>query len=114
MAGRPDIGPVVPLTTGGGEAGDLLGGSGRPAQATSDPVAAQVLSRGDPIAAPAGRADNFSWPRPGNATDATPDIAPQPATLTPSAPAKKSAAGRNDAAKSADPKTAAKAKATLR
>jgi uncharacterized protein len=114
MAGRPDIGPVVPLTTGGGEAGDLLGGSGRPAQATSDPVAAQVLSRGDPIAAPAGRADNFSWPRPGNAADATPDVAPQPAALTPATPTKKSAAGRNDAAKSADPKTAAKTKATSR
>jgi uncharacterized protein len=113
-AGRPDIGPVVPLAIGGGEAGDLLGGSGRPAQATSDPVAAQVLSRGDPIAAPAGRADNFAWPRPGNAADATPDVAPQPAALTPAAPAKKGGAGHNDAAKPADAKTTAKNKATSR
>ncbi len=46
-------------------AGDLLGAGGNPAPATPDPVAAKVLSRGDPIAAPAGRADDFSWPRAG-------------------------------------------------
>ena len=101
---RPDVGPVVPLVAGGGEAGDLLGAGGRPAAAVMpDPVAAKVLSRGDPIAAPAGRADNFAWPRSGSDADAT-DIAPVPAALTPSAPAKKAAAGKTDAAKPADTK----------
>jgi len=100
---RPDVGPVLPLTTGGGETGDLLGGGGHAAQATTDPVAAKVLSRGDAIAAPAGRADDFSWPRPGNEADATPEVvAPQPAALTPAAPAKKGASARDDGKKQAD------------
>ena len=40
---------------------------------------------GDPIAAVAGRADDFSWPRP----QAPADAAPQPVSLAPAAPAKK-------------------------
>jgi uncharacterized protein len=79
MGTHPDVGPVVPLAAGGGEGGDLLGG-GRPAQVTStDPVAAKVLSRGDAIAAPSGRADDFTWPRPGaDAKAATADTGPLP------------------------------------
>ena len=61
---RPEIGPVVPLTaTGGGEGGDLLGASNRPAQRETDPVARSVLNHGEALAAPPGRADDFSWPR---------------------------------------------------
>jgi len=109
--GRPDVGPVLPLTTGGGEAGDLAGASGHPTQATPDPVAAKVLSRGDALAAPAGRADDFSWPRPGNDASATPEVAaPQPAVLTPATPAKKSPTGRDEAKKPADAKSDAKNK----
>ncbi len=79
MGTHPDVGPVVPLAAGGGEGGDLLGG-GRPAQVTStDPVAAKVLSRGDAIAAPSGRADDFTWPRNGaDAKAATADTGPLP------------------------------------
>jgi uncharacterized protein len=107
IAGRPDVGPVVPLASSGGkESGDLLGAS-RPAQATPDPVAAKVLSRGDSIPAPAGRADDFSWPRPGSAADATPDVAPQPVVLTPVPPGKKGAAA-TDAKKASDGKKDAK------
>jgi uncharacterized protein len=103
VAGRPDVGPVVPLaSSGGNESGDLLGAS-RPAQATPDPVAAKVLSRGNPIAAPAGRADDFSWPRPGTAADATPDVAPQPVALTPAPPGKKGASAA-DVKKASDAK----------
>jgi uncharacterized protein len=105
---RPDVGPVLPLATGGGEGGDLLGASGRPAQMTSDPLASKVLSRGDPLAPPPGRADDFSWPRRGNEASAT-DLAPEPVALTPGAP-KKGAPGKNDA-KKPDAKSDAKADA---
>jgi uncharacterized protein len=101
--GRPDVGPVLPLTaTGSGEGGDLLGAGARPPQMTSDPVAAKVLGRGDPIPAPTGRSDDFSWPRPGNETNAA-DLAPEPVSLTPSA-AKKGPPGKNDTKKAADTK----------
>jgi hypothetical protein len=104
---RPDAGPVLPLTTGGGEAGDLLGAGGRPAQMTFDPVAAKVLSRGDSVAAPAGRADDFSWPR--SDASAAPDMAPEPAALIPAAP-KKGSASNNDGKKPADAKSDSKNK----
>jgi uncharacterized protein len=91
---RPEIGPVVPLASGGGDTGgaDLLGG-GRPAQVTStDPIAAKVLTRGDAITAPADRADNFAWPhRDAKASTATPDTGPLPGpepVVAPPAPKK--------------------------
>jgi hypothetical protein len=57
------IGPVVPLNANAVESGELLGAHNGPAPASSDTVATRVLSRGDAISAPAGRADDFSWPR---------------------------------------------------
>src|SRR6202041_3326725 len=60
---RRGVGPVVPLNAAaGGQRGELLGATDRPAQHDSDPVATQVLNHGDAVAAPPGRADNFSWP----------------------------------------------------
>jgi len=85
---RPDVGPVLPLTAGAAEGGDLVGG-GRATQALSDPTAVRVLTRGDPLPAASGRADDFSWPRPGSAAVATPDVLPEPAALSPAGPAKK-------------------------
>jgi hypothetical protein len=106
---RPDVGPVVPLTAvGGADGGDLLGANGRPAQVIADPVATKVLSRGDAIAAPSGRADDFSWPRRGGDANAVPDMPAQPVALTPSASGKKGAAGADDNKKSADAKKDAK------
>ena len=59
---RPLTGPAVPLVAErGSETDDLLGGNAR--QPTSDAVATKVLARGEPIPAPAGRADDFAWPR---------------------------------------------------
>ena len=59
---RPLAGPVVPLIAGrGSETDDLLGGNTR--QPASDAMVAKVLVRGEPIRAPAGRADDFAWPR---------------------------------------------------
>jgi hypothetical protein len=85
---RPVAGPVVPLTghTGGAEA--LLGGG--PARGTSpDPVANKVLVKGDPVPAPAGRADNFAWPRPDAVPASTPvtESTPEPAALAAPPPA---------------------------
>jgi hypothetical protein len=56
------IGPVVPLNDNAVESGELLGVHG-PAPASADSIATRVLGRGDAISAPAGRADNFAWPR---------------------------------------------------
>jgi uncharacterized protein len=105
---RPEIGPIVPLTaTGGGEGGDLLGASNRPAQHEPDPVATRVLTHGEALAAPSGRADDFSWPRTdanASAPDATPsppEVSPQPAAK----PAAKSDGGKSDANKSEPNKT---------
>jgi uncharacterized protein len=87
---RPAVGAVVPLNAAGREVGDLLG-AGAPARGTSDPITTRVFSRGDPVAAPAGRADDFSWPRrsiSATASTAVPDAEPPPAASTAAAPAK--------------------------
>jgi hypothetical protein len=97
VGARPDVGPVLPLSTNEAEGGDLVGAGGHSNPALSDPTAARVLSRGDPLPAPTGRADDFSWPRPGAAASAAPDMAPQPASLTP--PPKK---GRESSKPAAD------------
>jgi uncharacterized protein len=59
---RPLAGPIVPLTASSIGTDQLLGGPGaRPA--TIDAQAARVLVKGEPLSAPAGRADDFAWPR---------------------------------------------------
>ena len=100
-APRPDVGPVLPLTSDDTAAasGGLLGGGGHPATLSSDPLAAKVMSRGDPIAAVAGRADDFSWPRP--ATDPNLAVRPQPVALS---PAEQKAAGKDETKKPGESK----------
>jgi uncharacterized protein len=59
---RPLVGPAVPLLAErGSETDDLLGGNTR--RPSSDAMAAKVLVQGEAIPAPAGRADDFAWPR---------------------------------------------------
>jgi uncharacterized protein len=65
VGARPAVGPVVPLTTNGSDGHDLLGAEAHPAQHDADPVAARVLSRGEPIPSAPGRADDFAWPHGG-------------------------------------------------
>ena len=96
---KPAIGPVVPLSAiGSGEGGELLGG-GRPAHKEADPLATRVLSHGEALAAPPGRADDFSWPRTdakANA-DTVPDAAPaQAAPPAAGSPAAPKGAGKNE------------------
>jgi uncharacterized protein len=107
VGARPDVGPVVPLSSSEAESGDLVGAGGRTNAAIADPTAAKVLNRGDPLPAPAGRADDFSWPRPGPSANAAPEIAPQPASLTPAAPAGKGGEGKKPADNAKDAKNKA-------
>ena len=59
---RPLAGPIVPLVAPSVGTDQLLGGPGsRPV--TIDAQAARVLVKGEPLSAPAGRADDFVWPR---------------------------------------------------
>jgi uncharacterized protein len=61
-APRPLAGPILPLVASSVGTDQLLGGPGsRPA--TVDALAARTLVKGEPLAAPSGRADDFAWPR---------------------------------------------------
>jgi uncharacterized protein len=110
---RPAIGPVVPLgAIGAGEGTDLLGaGAGHPAQAAaSDPIVTRVLSRGEAMAPPPGRADDFSWPRgeaavapsAGTSAVAEPPAAAAAPPASPQAQPAKSPAGKIETKKSSD------------
>jgi len=111
---RPDVGPVLPLMTGGNDRGsELLGAKDRPTQ-TADPIAEKVLSRGEPLAAPAGRADDFSWPRSRNDVSAKPEVSPEPVAVAPDTPEKLPAAAIGDGSKKqADTKKDAKEKSKI-
>jgi hypothetical protein len=61
-APRPLAGPILPLVASSVDTDQLLGGPGsRPV--AIDALAARVLVKGEPLSAPAGRADDFAWPR---------------------------------------------------
>ena len=82
-AQRPAAGPVVPLTAMQAGPEELIGG-GRAGGSAGDATASRALTRGEPVAAPSGRADDFSWP-PGSprkaqppASDAAALAAPEP------------------------------------
>jgi hypothetical protein len=73
---RPLVGPVIPLT---GTAKDkdkdkdsdkLLGAPGS-SPTLGDTIATKVLTKGETLAAPAGRADNFVWLNRGQTETAT-------------------------------------------
>ena len=71
---KPAVGPVVPLSTVSSEGGELLG-SAKAAASKKEPdaLATRVLSRGEALAAPHGRADDFSWPRADISSEPAPD-----------------------------------------
>jgi uncharacterized protein len=61
-APRPMAGPIIPLVAASINSDQLLGGPGsRPAAV--DGLAARTLVKGEALAPPAGRADDFAWPR---------------------------------------------------
>ena len=88
---RPIASPVMSLTAPKG-AGDALLGAQPVRNTPADSVATRVLVRGEPMEAPAGRADDFVWPR-RDVVTATgvlppdPIEPPSPGTATANAPA---------------------------
>jgi len=61
-APRPLAGPILPLVASSVGTDQLLGGAGsRPAAV--DALVARTLVKGEPLAPPPGRADDFAWPR---------------------------------------------------
>ena len=75
-AARPAAGPVVSLTASPSGGNELLGGRGT-SPIHSDATAARVLVKGEPVPAAPGRADDFRWPRGGEAAAAA--VEPPPA-----------------------------------
>ncbi|MBV8090069.1 MAG: DUF459 domain-containing protein [Alphaproteobacteria bacterium] len=61
-APRPLAGPIVPLVAPTIASDQLLGGRLAP-RAAGDDLAARVMMKGEPLSPPAGRADDFAWPR---------------------------------------------------
>jgi uncharacterized protein len=59
---RPLAGPIVPLEASSVGTDQLLGGPASRPPAV-DALAARTLLRGEPLTPPAGRADDFVWPR---------------------------------------------------
>src|SRR5215468_10895863 len=108
---RPDVGPVLPLTSSSGKkGGELLGGKDHSTQTKSDPIAAKVLSRGESLAAPAGRADDFSWPRSVSDPSTKPEVSPEPVAAASGTPEKQDTAAKGDGKDQADAKKDAKEK----
>jgi uncharacterized protein len=62
-AERPAAGPVVPLTVMRVAPEELLGGGRAAPAAPTDATITRALTKGEPVTAPSGRADDFSWPR---------------------------------------------------
>jgi hypothetical protein len=87
---RPVAGPVIPLAlTPSNTDETLVGGNARP---QGDPLALQVLVKGEPVNPQPGRADDFTWtqtnaPRPAATAPAIPNAktAPAPAAAAPAA-----------------------------
>jgi hypothetical protein len=99
---RPLAGPVMPLTTAA-EADELLGGGGS-RQAAIDPIATRVLVRGEQANAPAGRGDDFAWPRRNVAPlGADPVVATTTTPITPMQTDQRQAAAAAGAAPAAAP-----------
>jgi hypothetical protein len=110
---RPDVGPVLPLTVSGSDHSSSLLGAGDQAKQTPDPIAAKVLSRGESLTAPVGRADDFSWPRPGSDASATLKVLPEPVAVAPDTPEKLGIAAKPDGENQADAKKGANEKPAI-
>jgi hypothetical protein len=99
---RPLAGPLVPLTVTPENSEELVGGSGT-GSAHGDAIATRVLVKGEPVPAPPGRADDFAWPRGGDANAAQP-VAAAPAVDKMPAEPKSATAGKTTQNAAAKPK----------
>ncbi|WP_342735061.1 DUF459 domain-containing protein [Bradyrhizobium sp. B117] len=105
-APRPLAGPIVPLVAASISTDQLLGGPGsRPAAV--DALAAKTMVKGEPLTAPAGRADDYAWPRREVGREQAKGDTPMAAT-TPEGGTAPSSAGTGAAAAIAPPKLAPK------
>lgn len=105
---RPLSGPVVTLAGERAvELGELLGGAAR--QPKGDAMADKVLVQGVPLTAPAGRADDSSWPRRGVAP-----VGADPAVGVTDLPVTPMLAERPPGARSADAAPAQQARTVRR
>jgi len=84
-AARPMAGPVVPLTIAPSTSDELLGGAGT-SSPHSDATATRVLVKGEPVAAPRGRADDFALKPDGDGKAVVPPAAAVPAGAMAAAP----------------------------
>jgi hypothetical protein len=84
-AARAVIGPVVPLNGTSPTGAEELAGGGPVPRSLADPVASRLLVRGEPVPPQAGRADDFSWPKPdrADADEVTPFAPPVSAAAAP-------------------------------
>jgi hypothetical protein len=85
-AARPVAGPVVPLTIAPATSDELLGGSGT-GSPHGDATATRVLVKGEPVAAPRGRADDFALKPDSDGKAVVPPAAAVPAGAMAAAPA---------------------------
>jgi uncharacterized protein len=63
LTARPLAGPVIPLTSTPTGVETLAGGGEEARVLVSNPAINRVLVKGEPVATPAGRSDDFVWPR---------------------------------------------------
>jgi lysophospholipase L1-like esterase len=110
---RPDVGPVLPLTVTGSDHSSALLGAGDHKEQTTDPIAAKVLSRGESLTAPAGRADVFLWPRPGSDASAPLKPSPEPVAVAPDTLEMSGTAAQTGSGKHADARKDAKEKPAI-
>src|SRR5262245_41665768 len=85
-AARPVAGPVIPLTVAPATSDELLGGAGT-SSPHSDATATRVLVKGEPVAAPRGRADDFALQPDSDGKAVLPPAAVVPAGAMAAAPA---------------------------
>ena len=102
-AARPMAGPVVPLTVVPTTSEELVGGAGSSAP-HGDATATRVLVKGEPVAAPRGRADDFALKPDSDGKAVLPPAAAVPAGAMAAAPAE---TARPEPAATPDKKTAA-------
>jgi hypothetical protein len=81
-APRPLAGPIIPLVVSSVGTDQLLGGPGARPVAT-DQLVSRTLVRGEPLVAPAGRADDAAWPRREVGREAAPRGGDMPVAASP-------------------------------
>ncbi len=109
---RPTVGPVMPLTAPVVSSDELLGGARQNRPPATDASTSRVLTKGETISAPSGRADDFSWPRSTVNIDSNLEPTPASAPTADNPAAKKQApadatAPANNAAVARRPRTGA-------